>query len=46
MVVAVVTLVIVKVLLAVRGQLVTDEGHLVIVSTMVEISVDVVKDDG
>jgi len=45
-VVAVVTRVTVKVLLAVRGQSLTDEGHFVIVSTMVEISVDVVKEAG
>lgn len=45
-VVAVVTRVVVNVLLAVRGQLLTEEGHLVMVSTMVESTVDVVKEAG
>jgi len=45
-VVAVVTRVTVKVLLAVKGQSLTKEGHLVIVSTSVEIIVDVVKEPG
>jgi len=45
-VVAVVIRVTTKVLLAERGQLLTDEGHFVIVSTMVEVIVDVAEEAG
>jgi hypothetical protein len=43
-VVTVVSLSVVKVFCAVNGQFVIDSGHLVIVSTIVEINVDVVDD--
>jgi len=45
-VVAVVTRVTVKILLAVRGQLLTEEGHFVIVSTMVDNKIAVVNEAG